>query len=167
MLKYYNYDIVFQEIPDEVTLAVNITGCPNRCKGCHSLHLQKDTGEELDEKMIVSLMDKYASAITCFCFMGGDAEPQRVAALANFMRLHYPEIKTAWYSGCAKLPEVIEKRSFQYIKLGGYVEELGSLKSGASNQHLFQIQQDGCMKDISYLLKRPSELMKLNLECIL
>jgi anaerobic ribonucleoside-triphosphate reductase activating protein len=127
MLKFYNYDIVFQEIPNEVTLAVNITGCPNRCKGCHSPHLQKDIGEELDERRIMSLMGKYASAITCFCFMGGDAEPQRVAALANFMRLHYPEIKTAWYSGCAKLPEGFEKRSFQYIKLGGYVEELGSL----------------------------------------
>ena len=24
MLKYYNYDIVFQEVPDEVTLAVNL-----------------------------------------------------------------------------------------------------------------------------------------------
>lgn len=25
MLKYYNYDIVFQEYPDEVTLAINLT----------------------------------------------------------------------------------------------------------------------------------------------
>ncbi len=27
MLKYTDYDVVFQEIPDEVTLAVNIAGC--------------------------------------------------------------------------------------------------------------------------------------------
>lgn len=153
MLKYYNYDIVFQEIPNEVTLAVNITNCPNRCKGCHSPHLQKDIGEELNEERIILLMEKYASAITCFCFMGGDAEPQRVAGLANFMRLHYPAIKVAWYSGCAKLPDGFDRRAFQYIKLGGYVEESGTLKSETSNQHLFEIQQDGYMKDVSYLFK--------------
>jgi len=154
MLKYYNYDIVFQEIPNEVTLAVNISNCPNRCKGCHSPHLQKDIGEELNEERITSFMDKYALAITCFCFMGGDAEPQQVAVLANFVRVHYPEIKVAWYSGCAKLPERFDFRSFQYIKLGGYAEEFGSLRSETSNQQLFQIQQDGSLEDISYLFKK-------------
>ncbi len=151
MLKYYNYDIVFQEIPDEVTLAINITNCPNRCNGCHSPHLQQDIGDELNENRIISLMDKYASVITCFCFMGGDGEPQRVAELAGFMRLHYPEIKVAWYSGCPKLPEGFDNKDFQYIKLGAYVEKLGTLKSETSNQHLFQVQQNGFMKEISYL----------------
>ena len=36
MLRYTNTDIVFQELPDEVTLAVNLSGCPCRCPGCHS-----------------------------------------------------------------------------------------------------------------------------------
>ena len=35
MLKYVNTGIVFQEIPDEVTLAINISGCPCHCPGCH------------------------------------------------------------------------------------------------------------------------------------
>lgn len=153
MLKYYNYDVVFQEIPDEVTLAINITNCPNRCKGCHSPHLQKDIGENLNEERIISLMDKYASAITCFCFMGGDGDPQRVAELANFIRLHYAGIKVAWYSGCARLPEGFDNSIFQYIKLGSYIEEQGALQSETSNQHLFEIQQDGNMKDVSYLFK--------------
>ncbi len=153
MLKYYNYDIVFQEVPNEVTLAVNITNCPFRCKGCHSPHLQKDIGEELDEKCIVSLMDEYATAITCFCFMGGDGDPHRVAGLANFIHLYYPAIKVAWYSGCAQVPDGVDSKSFQYIKLGGYVEDLGSLKSETSNQHLFEVQPDGYMKDVSYRFK--------------
>ena len=153
MLKYYNYDIVFQEIPDEVTLAVNITNCPNRCEGCHSPHLQEDIGEELSEAQIISLMDKYSSAITCFCFMGGDADPLEVNRLARFIRVRYPELKTAWYSGCVKLPKGIDTRSFQFIKLGGYDEELGTLKSETTNQHLFQVQQNGELKDISYMFK--------------
>lgn len=153
MLKYYNYDIVFQEIPNEVTLAINITNCPNHCKGCHSPHLKKDIGEELNESRIISLMDKYASAITCFCFMGGDNSPNRVAELAEFVQRQYPEIKTAWYSGCANLPTDFNKKSFQFIKLGGYIEESGPLKRKTSNQRLYEVQQDGFMKDISSMFR--------------
>lgn len=153
MLKCYNYDIVFQEIPNEVTLAVNITNCPNRCTGCHSPHLREDIGEELNEAQIVALMDKYSSAITCFCFMGGDADPQQVSVLANFVRAHYSEVKIAWYSGCSELPYGFDTQSFQYIKLGGYVEGMGGLKSGTSNQQLFWVQQDGSLKDISCLFR--------------
>ena len=32
-MKYLNHDVVFREFPDEVTLAINLTGCPNRCPG--------------------------------------------------------------------------------------------------------------------------------------
>ena len=49
MVRYHNFDIVFAEIPCETTLAINITNCPNRCRGCHSLHLQADMGRVLDE----------------------------------------------------------------------------------------------------------------------
>ena len=33
MLKYAGYDIVFQEIPDEVTLALNLSGCRTDAPG--------------------------------------------------------------------------------------------------------------------------------------
>jgi anaerobic ribonucleoside-triphosphate reductase activating protein len=153
MLRYYNYDIVFQEIPNEITLAINITNCPNRCKGCHSPHLQEDIGYELNEELLISILDKYATAITCFCFMGGDANPHRVAEMADFVRGHSPQVKTAWYSGCSDLPKNFTKESFQYIKLGGYEEQLGNLRNQTSNQQLFEIQKNGAMKDISYLFR--------------
>ena len=85
MLKYYNFDIVFQEIPDEVTLAVNITNCPHHCPGCHSPHLHENVGFALDETEIDQLLSKYGKQITCFCFMGGDANPQEVSRLADYL----------------------------------------------------------------------------------
>ncbi|MCL2247577.1 MAG: anaerobic ribonucleoside-triphosphate reductase activating protein, partial [Lentimicrobiaceae bacterium] len=71
-MRFLSYDIVFQEVPGEVALAINISNCPNRCKGCHSSHLQEDTGEELTEDVLFSLLNIYGNAVTCVCFMGGD-----------------------------------------------------------------------------------------------
>ncbi|MCI1719855.1 MAG: anaerobic ribonucleoside-triphosphate reductase activating protein [Bacteroidales bacterium] len=105
MLKCFNYDIVCQEIPDEVTLAVNISGCPIRCPGCHSKWLWEDRGDELNEETVGILMKRYGADITCFCFMGGDAEPEEVLRLANFLKSKYPKIKTGWYSGRSTLPD--------------------------------------------------------------
>ena len=75
MVRYHNFDIVFAEIPDETTLAINITNCPNRCPGCHSPHLQRDGGERLDAETLQRLLDRYGRSVTCVCFMGGDAAP--------------------------------------------------------------------------------------------
>ena len=73
MLRYTDYDIVFREIPDETTLAVNLAGCPNRCPGCHSPQLQEPIGEPLTEEVVERLLARYGAAVTCFCLMGGDA----------------------------------------------------------------------------------------------
>ena len=168
MLKVASFDIVFQEIPGEVTLALNLSGCPCHCKGCHSKHLWEDIGEPLDEKLLIGLLDRYGSQVTCVCFMGGDREPEEVARLAEYIKnhpssaaTHRSALRTAWYSGRPDLPESLsEQRStgeaacqcnglsgaagpFDYIKLGPYIEELGGLKSPTTNQRLYKRVGDG------------------------
>ena len=86
MLKYVGFDIVFQEIPDEVSLAINISQCPNNCKGCHSSYLMEDIGENLSYDNLCRLVDKYRDSITCVCFMGGDVSPQEIEDLANCVK---------------------------------------------------------------------------------
>jgi len=148
MLKCYSYDIVCQEIPDEITLAVNISCCPNRCPGCHSPWLWDDEGELLSEQMLQSLIGRYASAITCFCFMGGDSEPYEVQRLAGWIKETFPGVKTAWYSGRESLPESFDVHVLDYLKLGPYIEALGGLKSPDTNQILFRINEDGTRSQI-------------------
>ena len=46
MLKYVDAKVVFAEVPDEVTLAINISNCPCQCKGCHSSYLAQDIGKK-------------------------------------------------------------------------------------------------------------------------
>ena len=135
MLKYHNYDIVFQEIPDEVTLAVNLTNCPHRCVGCHSPHLREDIGEVLNEKAMDSLLKKYGKQITCVCFMGGDGQAQDVETMARHLRQH-SSLKVAWYSGNTTLPR--NAQLFDYVKIGGYQANLGGLRSRTTNQRLYR-----------------------------
>ncbi len=152
MLKYYNYDIVCQEIPDEVTLAVNITGCPNHCAGCHSPWLWEDTGDVLCEALDFSGLDKivgkYATCITCVCFMGGDNSPEEVAACARRVRERWPALKTGWYSGRQTLAEGVDAKDFNYIKLGPYIASLGGLRSPGTNQKLYRVELDGILSPI-------------------
>lgn len=143
MLKCYSYDIVCQEIPDEITLAVNISCCPNRCPGCHSPWLWEDAGELMTDEMLCSLIDRYSVAITCFCFMGGDAQPSEVERLSKKIKQQYPHLKTAWYSGREELPDGFDVTVMDYIKTGQYIEALGGLKSPDTNQRLFRVKPDG------------------------
>lgn len=150
MLRYADYDIVFQEIPDEVTLAINLSNCPNHCKGCHSPYLMENVGEALTEESLSALLNKYGKAITCVCFMGGDASPAEIELLAIFLhRQTIAPVKVGWYSGKPELPDDFDVNYFQYIKLGPYIETLGGLNSEKTNQRLYRIK-NGIMEDITY-----------------
>lgn len=154
MLKYVDTKVVFQEIPDEITLAINISNCPCQCKGCHSPYLAEDIGTELTFSEIKRLI-KNNSGISCIAFMGGDIEPKRVDALASFVTNH-SQLKVAWYSGRQELSKDIELRNFDYIKLGPYIEEKGPLSSRTTNQRLYKVEPfddivpgDYCLIDIT------------------
>lgn len=154
MLKYSNYNIVFQEIPGEVTLAVNLSNCPNRCKGCHSLYLQENIGEVFDEYILGLLLDKYGNSITCICFMGGDSDPIEVERLSILIHKRTNGIiKTGWYSGRPKLPEAISAKNFNYIKLGPYIEKFGGLDNPLTNQRFYKVEI-GKMIDQTFLFQK-------------
>ena len=142
MLKYVETAVTFSEIPDEITLAINISGCPCNCKGCHSSYLAGDIGEPLDLQHLTNLIDSN-KGISCVCIMGGDANPSEVDDIAQDIKEYYPELKVGWYSGRQELSEDIELRNFDYIKLGPYIEELGPLNSKTTNQRMYKVvEQD-------------------------
>ena len=137
MLKYVETAVTFSEIPDEITLAINISNCQCHCKGCHSPYLAEDIGEELNSFSLKELIDNNRG-ITCVSFMGGDSNPSLIDALAQWVKIYYP-IKVAWYSGRQELSKDIELRNFDFIKLGPYIEELGPLNSKTTNQRMYEV----------------------------
>ena len=153
MLKYVNYDIVFQEFPDEVTLAINLSCCPNRCPGCHSRELLNDIGESLTAERLIALLEAYVGNITCVALMGGDGDPEGVVRLLRMVRKIYPELRTGWYSGRERMPSEEELSAFDYVKLGAWVEALGPLSSPTTNQRLYRID-NGQACDITPRMQR-------------
>ena len=140
MLKYVDTKVTFAEVPDEITLCINLTGCKNACSGCHSSYLAEDIGEELNEDSLRNIIESN-NGITCVSFMGGDAEPNEVKHLAMFMKEEFPHLKVAWYSGKEKLPSLIKLNlhNFDFIKLGPYKEEYGPLNKRTTNQKFYMV----------------------------
>lgn len=151
MIKYVNHDIVFSEFPDEITLAVNLSLCPNGCPGCHSSYLQNDIGEELTPERLLALLDNYRDEVTCVGLMGGDNDPRTVMALLESVRQAYKtDLKTGWYSGREKLPECFCPEVVDYVKLGPYRAQSGPLNQRTTNQRLYRIiRETHAMEDIT------------------
>ena len=139
-MKYYNAMVVFEEIPNEVTLAINISNCPCHCKGCHSKFLWEDVGTELALEELDRLIDKN-DGITTVCFMGGDANPEAINTLAEYVH-EIRKLKVGWYSGRDTYYEDINFNWYDYIKLGQYDEELGGLNKSTTNQRLFKLTHE-------------------------
>lgn len=150
MLKYTTTQVTFREIPDEVTLCINISGCPIHCPDCHSKELWQDIGEDLTRSTLLRLIEQN-KGITCICFMGGDSDIGYIKELIFLINETYKgSIKTAWYSGEDVLHPIMMVE-LDYYKYGSYKKELGGLDSKTTNQKLYQINKEtGEFKDITY-----------------
>lgn len=148
-LKYLGYSIVFQEVPNEISMAINISGCPYKCKGCHSSYLWEYKGNYISEDLDF-IIKQNLDFITCVCFFGGDQNIVELYDLLKHIRSKYG-LKTCLYSGqdllsnLNKLFDVLD-----YIKIGSYKENLGGLKSITTNQRMYMICQDQSLKDITF-----------------
>lgn len=138
MLRYANYCVAFREVPDEISLCINISGCKIRCMGCHSRYLWDEIGQYLDVSALKSLIGIH-NGISCVCLMGGDHEFESILKLGKAIKKF--GLKAAWYSG----KDILENEAlevFDYIKLGRFIESLGGLDSPVTNQRMLKIEKD-------------------------
>lgn len=141
MIKYKpdTVSVVFEEIPDYISLAIEITNCPGHCVGCHSPWLREDIGEELTVEKLNELIDQNRW-VNCVCFMGEGKDPEALKRLAFAVRLRsdYPR-KVALYSGRNEVEPEYDQY-FDFIKVGPYIEEYGPLNKETTNQRLYEVK---------------------------
>lgn len=144
-MNFIKYDIVFQEIPNEISLALYISGCPLRCKGCHSPELWNiQNGQKLSPELLSSLIDRYEGSASCLLFMGGEWEPE---SLIDFLMVAQKRnLKTALYTGheLEQLPPELVQ-NLNYLKTGPWIEKLGGLNSPTTNQKFYTLKEATCL----------------------
>ncbi|MBX3017382.1 MAG: anaerobic ribonucleoside-triphosphate reductase activating protein [Bdellovibrionaceae bacterium] len=138
-MRYLSARLVFQEVPDEISLALLITGCPMRCRGCHSSDAWNGgRGRELCAEDFDFWLARSRGALTCVLFLGGEWEPEALAAWLD--EAHRRGLKTCLYTGLerAEVPEELVAR-LDYLKVGPYRADRGGLDSPRTNQRFYDI----------------------------
>lgn len=142
-LKYLGSAVVFQEVPDEITLAFNISGCRYRCDGCHSKYLWDYNGNYLLEDL-EKIIDTH-QYITCVCFMGGD---QNIEELTRALQICKSKgLKTCLYTGNDNVRNFVNIYPWlDWIKTGRYDKTKLSdnhiehgVKLASTNQHMYRV----------------------------
>lgn len=130
--------IVFQEVPGEIALLFQVTGCSLRCRGCHSSELwNKNNGDILTNQKFESLIIKYKGLITCILFFGGEWSASDLIEKLVLAKKY--GLKTCLYTGEEKISEEISTR-LDYLKTGPWIEALGGLDSKMTNQKFIDVK---------------------------
>lgn len=153
-LKYQGYTIALQEVPDEISLAFNVSGCIHKCPDCHSKYLWEYKGHYLREDLqrVLSLNKEY---ISCVCFMGGDQNLEELYDLCKEVKNE--GLKVCVYSGADDMEifsSFICNSVIDYLKIGSYKQEFGGLNSVNTNQRMYKIV-DFQISDITEQFQKP------------
>ena len=142
MIKYVPSltDVVLEEIPHRVSLAVEISNCRGNCIGCHSPFLKKDLGDELTAEAVEKLL-KTNFGENCFLFLGEGNDSEALKAIAYYLRSSHPELELALYSGRESVEDELFE-IFDFVKVGPYIKEFGPLNEKTTNQRLYYHRAD-------------------------
>lgn len=149
MLKYTEYEVGFREIPNKVTLLINISNCPNHCVGCHSPELRTNIGTELTNDEFLRIL-KENDGVNCVCFMGEGRDLQRLIEIIKLSKETQPFLETALYTGSDEFDETVFEGKLNYLKIGHYDDKYGPLDKPTTNQRLYCLV-DGHRNDITEL----------------
>ena len=150
-LFFSNPQIVLQEVPDELSLAISISGCNLKCNGCHSSETwDRSYGSELTDTVLRNLLVKHKH-ISCLLIYDGMHDVDRLVELLLIAKSF--NLKTAMYTGLDALePELVNL--LDYYKLGKYDKHLGGLSSITTNQRLYKVTQPNTIHQYNFHSKR-------------
>lgn len=132
-MKYSGSFVTVQDVPDEIALGIFLSGCPHKCKNCHSSFTwDPNYGKILNKEVLRNLISRQ-KYISCVLFYGGDWDLKFLNEMLDVVDEF--KLKKCLYTGLEmeNFPcDFIER--LDYIKTGKYIQEKGPLFSENSNQ---------------------------------
>ena len=146
-MKYINKEIVLQEVPDEISLAFSISGCPLRCPWCHSPECQDwNNWEELTNEILIREIENN-KWISCVLFYWWEWDKDRLLELIRIIKNH--KLKVALYSWYENMISELASE-LDYYKIWPYIEKLWGLNKRTTNQRIWKkVPYNGIWLDIS------------------
>lgn len=155
MLHYTEFCLSPYEVPGEQSLCIYISGCINKCPNCHYPELQMPDNGEVLSIYYADIVELYLEQASCVCFLGEGTglaeEKEELVAYAEYA--HAKKLKTCLYSGRDTFIETW-MLIFDYIKLGSYREELGTLDSPTTNQCMYRKNSHNRYDDITHCFQK-------------
>ena len=153
--------MVFQEVPNEISLCFSITGCKVGCKGCHSTELwHEDNGMSLTNTNFTQWLEKYQGLISCVVFFGGEWQPNALIEKLLIAKNH--GLKTCLYSG-EKHIDISISQHLNFLKTGAWDQSLGGLDSPTTNQ-VFRDVISG--KKLNHLFNKAIDVNTFNADTV-
>lgn len=145
MLKFYSKQVVFQEVPNEISISFSIAGCPLKCPGCSwKTAVSSMLEKQLTDEYYYKALEEYTNLASCVLFYGGEWDKQDLIHKLQIAKsMNY---KTCLYTGLTfkKVDkEIID--NLDYIKVGPYIAALGGLDSPKTNQKLINLKTNEIM----------------------
>jgi anaerobic ribonucleoside-triphosphate reductase activating protein len=137
MFNSFEPQVLFQEVPDHISLCFTITGCPVRCKGCHSKDTWPSTaGTHLSDERFNRYLTQYSQYVSCVLFFGGEWCLE--ALCSKLKKARESGMSTCLYTGLNDVPDTL-KSLLTYIKTGPYIRTLGGLENPNTNQRFIEL----------------------------
>ncbi len=141
-----DFKVVLQEVPGEISLCFSISGCPLRCKGCHSPFLWKEgAGSKLTHPVYADILYRYLGFATCVIFMGGEWHQEELIAHLKLARSK--GYKTCLYTGEEQVDAHILEQ-LTWVKTGPWRSKLGGLKSRDTNQKFIEVESNKALNHL-------------------
>lgn len=129
--------VVFQEVPEHISLAFTITGCQLGCKGCHSASTwNANIGLPLTSAKFEHYLTTYSDLIACVLFFGG--EWQLDTLIQRLKQAKNRGLKTCLYTGLDILPAMLTPH-LDFAKTGRWEAKRGGLASPLTNQKFINL----------------------------
>ena len=147
-LFFYTKNVVFQEVPNEISLSFSIAGCQNNCKNCSWKNLDIKP-KELKDDDYIKLLNKYRGYVSCILFLGGEWNKEKL--IQNLKLAKNNGYKTCLYTGKEDVDNDI-KLNLDYLKVGPYIEERGGLANPNTNQRFIDLHTNKILNN--YFVKQ-------------